>query len=209
MFACPRPEGGQRPARFPSPTAPYRNKGFADPANPGQVWAHVLVTGERKGQLSTDPDFPLPLLRFGPGAPSGSDRSGGFLTPNIPIRALSRVNGVGGDPAGMAAKNFDPVVFFKDSNPKLFGLIELTNVTVTVDSDLARMPEVIQEFLGRIECLIKEIGRASEAIADRRTHGRRYPSAAVSRRSGNGASRRRKRVRATLAKGALTASATN
>ena len=142
----------------------YRNKGFADPANPGQVWAHVLVTGERKGQLSTDPDFPLPLLRFGPGAPSGSDRSGGFLTPNIPIRALSRVNGVGGDPAGMAAKNFDPVVFFKDSNPKLFGLIELTNVTVTVDSDLARMPEVIQEFLGRIEGLIKEIGRASEAI---------------------------------------------
>ena len=144
----------------------YLDRGFANPANPGQVWAHVLVDGERAGQLTTDPRVPLPQLQFGQGAPSGSDRAGGFLTPNIPIRALSRVNGVGGDPAGMAAQKFDPAPFFKGSIGKLFGLIDLSAVTVTVDSDLLHMPEVISGFMGRIESLIEEIGRAGEAIGN-------------------------------------------
>jgi hypothetical protein len=143
----------------------YRAKGFANPANPGEVWADVLVAGERAGQLVTDPVIALPQLRFGPGATSATDRSGGFLAPNIPIRALSRTTGLVGDPVGMAAQKFEPKKFFNGSSPKLFGLIELSDLAVTVDSDLARMPQVISEFMGRIEGLIKEIGRATTAIA--------------------------------------------
>jgi hypothetical protein len=74
--------------------------------------------------------------------------------------------GTVGDPAGAATQHFDPVEFFKGSLPKLFGLINLTDVTLIVDSDLARMPQVISEFMGRIEALIKEMGRAGTAIAD-------------------------------------------
>jgi hypothetical protein len=146
----------------------YHSKGFSSTANPGQVWANVLVTGDPKGVLQhkTDPAVSLPQLRFGAGAPSTSDRSGGFLTPDIPIRALSRTMGTVGDPAGAATQHFDPAVFFKGSAPKLFGLIDLTDVTLVVDSDLARMPQVISEFMGRIEGLIKEMGRAGTAIAD-------------------------------------------
>jgi hypothetical protein len=159
-----------------SPTGPvtiaygdlYHSKGFDSTANSGQVWAKVLVTGDLPGVLqhTTDPQVSLPQLRFGAGAPSTSERSGGFLTPDIPIRALSRTMGTVGDPAGAATQHFDPKVFFKGSLPKLFGLIDLTDVTMVVDSDLLAMPQVIAEFMGRIEGLIKEMGRAVTAIAD-------------------------------------------
>jgi hypothetical protein len=144
----------------------YRAKGFANPANPGEIWAEVLVAGDKPGQLPSDPVTALPMLRFGEGAPSSSDRAGGFLAPNIPIRGLSRLAGVVGDPAGMAARQFKPKEFFKGSLPKLFGLIDLSDLAVEVDSDLLRMPQVISEFLGRVEGLINEMGRATAAIAE-------------------------------------------
>lgn len=157
-----------------SPTGPvpiaydpvYKAHGFVGAANSGEIWARVLVQGEQQPEHVTDPTAPLPVLRFGAGAPSGSERSGGFLTPNVPIRGLSRITGTVGDAAGMAKQSFDPKAYFKQSSPKLFGLIDLGAVTVTVDSDLPRIPKIISEVVGRIEGLVEDIGRAAEALAD-------------------------------------------
>ncbi len=157
-----------------SPTGPvpiayhpaYKAHGFTGAANSGELWARVLVQGEQQPEHATDPVVPLPVLRFGDGAPSGSDKSGGFLTPNVPIRGLSRLTGTVGDAAGMATQSFDPKAYFKDSSPKLFGLIDLGDVTVTVDSDLPRIPKIISEMVGRVEALVEDIGRAAESLAD-------------------------------------------
>ena len=157
-----------------SPTGPvpiayhpaYKAHGFSGVANSGELWARVLVQGEQQPEHATDPTVPLPVLRFGDGTSSGSDKSGGFLTPNVPIRGLSRVAGTVGDAAGMATQTFDPKTYFKGSSPKLFGLIDLGDVAVTVDSDLPRIPKIISELIGRVEGLVKDIGRAGEALAD-------------------------------------------
>jgi hypothetical protein len=157
-----------------SPTGPvpiayhptYKQHGFASAANTGQLWARVLVQGEQAPEHATDPIAPLPLLRFGEGAPSRSDKAGGFLTPNVPIRGLSRVTGTVGDITGMATQSFDPQAYFKDSAPKLFGLIDLDDLAVKVDSDLLRIPKIISELVGRAEALIGDIGRAGAALAE-------------------------------------------
>jgi hypothetical protein len=146
----------------------YRSQGFSNAVNSGQVWAKVLLKGEVASGLQhgTDPRIDLPQLQFGANAPSSSERSGGFLTPSIPIRALSRTTGLVGDPVGAATQHFDPKKYLGGSDSKLFGLIDLSDITVTFDSDLLRMPQVISEFMGRIEGLIKEMGRAGEGIAN-------------------------------------------
>jgi len=157
-----------------SPTGPlpiayhaaYKQHGFAGAANTGELWARVLVLGEQKPEHATDPMVALPVLRFGAGAPSGSDKSGGFITPSVPIRGISRIAGTVGDATGMATQSFDPKAYFKDASPKLFGLIDLGQVSVTVDSDLPRIPKIISELVGRVESLVGDIGRAGEALAE-------------------------------------------
>ena len=144
----------------------YKAHGFIGAANSGELWARVLVQGEQQPEHATDPVVALPVLRFGAGAPSGSDKSGGFLTPNVPIRGLSRLTGTVGDATGMATQSFDPKSYFKGSSPKLFGLIDLGEVAVTVDSDLPRIPKIISELVGRVEGLVEDIGRTGEALAD-------------------------------------------
>ncbi|MEO8122606.1 MAG: hypothetical protein ABI633_01000 [Burkholderiales bacterium] len=157
-----------------SPTGPvpiayhpaYKAHAFTGGANSGELWARVLVQGEQQPEHPTDPMVALPVLSFGGGAPSGSDKSGGFLTPDVPIRGLSRLTGTVGDVAGMATQSFDPKSYFKGSSPKLFGLIDLGEVAVTFDSDLPRIPKIISELVGRVEGLVKDIGRAAEALAE-------------------------------------------
>lgn len=144
----------------------YREHGFSSSLNRGEVWAKVLVSGEPSAKPGTDdPGDTLPVMAFGAGSPSASDRVGGFLTPNVPIRGLSRVAGAVGDADGMVNQSINPSSFFDGAFPKLFGLIDLSKL-VTVSSDLLRMPKVISEFIGRIEALITEVGRAGQAIAD-------------------------------------------
>ncbi len=144
----------------------YKQHGFSSAANSGELWARVLVQGEQQPEHASDPMVALPVLRFGDGAPSGSDKSGGFLTPNVPIRGLSRVAGTVGDAAGMVTQSFDPKAYFKGSSPKLFGLLDLGEVAVTVDSDLPRIPKIISELVGRVEGLVEDIGRAGETLAE-------------------------------------------
>lgn len=146
----------------------YRSGGFGAAANKGQMWARVLVNGDGEPpEETTDPALnAVPQLRFGEGAPSRSDKSGGFLTPDIPIRGLSRLSGTVGDAAGMAMQSFKPKDYFKGSAPKLFGLIPLDELALDVDSDLLRIPQVVSELLGRAEALVVDVQRAGDALAD-------------------------------------------
>ena len=142
----------------------YRASGLAKQFNSGEVWAKTLLSGvavEAKG----DPTIGLPILGFGDGASSGSDSAGGFLTPNLPIRGLSRLSGVVGDPVKMVMQQFDPKQFFAGAMPRLFGLIDLFEL-VEAGSDLLHMPKVVSEFMGRIEGLINEVQHATQAVAD-------------------------------------------
>lgn len=144
----------------------YKASGFGSAANTGEIWARVLVAGEQAPENSSDPTITLPQLHFGASAPSGSDKSGGFLTPDLPVRGLSRLTGVVGDVTGMAQQKFAPQPFFKNAAPKLFGIIPLDELSLSVESDLEKIPQLISEVLSRTEALIDNIGRAGKALGD-------------------------------------------
>lgn len=144
----------------------YKAKGFGAAANKGEIWARVLVAGEQTPENSSDPSIALPQIQFGAGAPSGSDKSGGFLTPDLPVRGLSRLTGVVGELNEMAKLEFAPQPFFENAAPKLFGLIPLDELSLSVDSDLEKIPQLISEVLSRTEALIDNISRAGKALGD-------------------------------------------
>src|SRR5262249_23981609 len=62
----------------------YKSGGFTNPSNTGEVWAAIPLDASQI-EHPTDETSPLPQLKFGAGAPSGSDKAGGFLSPDLPI----------------------------------------------------------------------------------------------------------------------------
>lgn len=84
-------------------------------AGPGEIFVRLKDTGNPAG------------LDFG-GSGSG-DRSGGVITPNVGITALSRKTGtVGGNPDTFQAGTFDPADFFGALDANLLGDITLADV---------------------------------------------------------------------------------
>ena len=77
--------------------------------------------------------------------------------------------GTVGDPAGAATSTSIQSRSSRARLPKLFGLIDLTDVTMMVDSDLPRMPQVISEFMGRIEGLDQGDGPREHARSPMRS----------------------------------------
>lgn len=139
----------------------YGEVGFGG-ANTGQVWAE-LTTSDALKELPNDEVAALPVLRFGAGAPAGSDKSGGFLAPDQPIRGLSRLSGTVGDVAGMATNTFDPTEFLKGAVPKLFGLVSLLDLLDLVGG---RAPDLISEALDRAEGFVADLQRAKQQAAE-------------------------------------------
>lgn len=138
----------------------YRDSGFA---GSDDLWARVLVAGETSAEFN-DRTVDLPVLAFGrlpsnAPAEAGTDRGGGFVAPNLPMRALSRRTGV----SGSAEVSPDPKEFLKDSAPKLFGFFPLDEL---FESDIDKIPEVVSEVVDRIEAFIADMARASAALAD-------------------------------------------
>lgn len=133
----------------------YLEHGLGGAANVGEVWADV--TG-------------APPLSFGGSPSSGSDKAGGFLQPDLPIRALSRSRGVVGDAATVAAGTFDPTAFLAGALPKLFGLVPLEQLLGAVGLDLADAPTVVSGTVDRIEGFLADLDRArttaEDAVAD-------------------------------------------
>jgi hypothetical protein len=110
----------------------------------------------------------------------GSDRAGGFVSPNQVVRALSRDLGTVGDdgstPGGLADGRFDAREFLKDALPKLFGLfdlIDLIEASAGGPLDLGEAPAFVTEALDAISSIVTEAQRladAGEAAVSRLDH---------------------------------------
>ncbi|SDI33172.1 hypothetical protein SAMN05192558_107173 [Actinokineospora alba] len=140
----------------------YRKVGFSGPTNTGELWAKVLVDPAQR-EHPTDPTTTLPQLKFGAGAPSGSDKAGGFLSPDLPIRGLSRTSGAVGDIVGMQTKQFNPTEFLKSASPKLLGLVSLVDLVNAVTGDALKIPALVSEALDRVEALVADLRRVKAA----------------------------------------------
>lgn len=141
----------------------YLSDGFG-PANTGQVWAKVLLDDAKTPrQHATDPVVPAaPTIAFGtPNA--GSDRSGGFVTPDAPIRGLSSLTGAVGDVAGMETQKLNPEEFFKGALPKLFGLVDLWEL---IDGlvDLSGLPNIVSETMDAVKRLLTDVQRLIDLL---------------------------------------------
>jgi hypothetical protein len=133
----------------------YLANGFGGAQNAGEVWAELPAP---------------PTLRFGQGAAAGSDRSGGFLSPDLPIAGLSRLKGTIGEVAETATGGFDPVAFLAGVAPKLFGIVSLVDLLDALGVDLDDAPNVVSEALDRIEGFLADLERAKrtaeQAVAE-------------------------------------------
>ena len=100
---------------------------------------------------------------------TGTDRAGGFVSPNLTVKALSRSLGAVGDDGsagtGLAAGRFDPAVFLEGALPKLFGLFSLVDLleALGIDLDLDDAPEFVTEALDTVSAILAEVQRLRAA----------------------------------------------
>lgn len=96
----------------------------------------------------------------------GTDRSGGFVQPDLPVRGLSRALGAIGDieDTVAAAPTFNPQKFLAGVFPKLFGLFELTDILKAVGLDGA--PSFLTEGLDRIAALLADLEALRATVID-------------------------------------------
>jgi hypothetical protein len=124
----------------------YLGGGFGGASNAGDIFL----------QLKTPT-----TITFG-----STEHSGGFIQPNINLSALSRVIGLAGDSATVAANKFDPVAFLGNALPKLFGLFKLVDLLQAIGLDLSKAPSFITETLNRIAGLLDDLAKLEGALAD-------------------------------------------
>jgi hypothetical protein len=166
----------------------YRQHGFDGGTNAGEVWAAVAGT---------------PTLAFGGSPSAGSDKAGGFVQPDLPIRGLSRRQGAVGDPVGAAGGTFVPAAALAGALPKLFGLVPLLDL-IEGPLDLADGPAVVSEALDRVEAILRDLERARGAAEAAVVDADRLVKRAVSRAPEAQASAQSARAAAVEARTAVT-----
>jgi hypothetical protein len=106
---------------------------------------------------------PPPAVDFS----GGSDRSGGFLTPNLLVRGVSRSLGAVGEdgtgPSGLSQGKFDAKAFLDGALPKLFGLFSLVDLLDAAGLDLSKAPEFVTEALDTVSAVVSEADRLRTA----------------------------------------------
>ena len=106
---------------------------------------------------------PAPMIDFS----SGSDRSGGFMSPNLAVRALSRTVGAVGDdgstPGGLKDGKFDAKTFLAGALPKLFGMFSLVDLLDAVGVDLDQAPAFVTEALDTVSAIASAAERLKKA----------------------------------------------
>ncbi|WES62874.1 hypothetical protein P0L94_10425 [Microbacter sp. GSS18] len=136
---------------------------------------HVLHAFGQPGPADDDALADTPVLAFGktppvPGLPAqpelngevGSDRGGGFLQPNLPLRALSTEQGPVGDLAQATAAVFDPAKALKGALPRLFGLVSIADLIP--DSAFENAPSVITKSLDALQQLVTDIAEMRDRV---------------------------------------------
>lgn len=88
-----------------------------------------------------------------------TDRAGGFIQPDLPVRGLSRALGTVGDIDDLvnkpASEKFNPEKYLAGVLPKLFGLFDLVDILRAVGLDGA--PKFITEQLNRVASLLSDL----------------------------------------------------
>ena len=94
---------------------------------------------------------------------NGSDRAGGFISPNLSVKAMSRALGAVGDPSALVDGKFDPDSFLAGAFPKLFGLFSLLDL-LEKDQLLDAAPAFVSDALDAVTKLITEAQRLKAAL---------------------------------------------
>ena len=98
---------------------------------------------------------------------SGSDRSGGLISPNMRIGGISRSLGVVGDDGTgplTTSGTFDPTAFFEGALPKLFGLFALTDVLDV--AELGTAPSFLSAGLDTKSVVLDTAQRLNDAVSN-------------------------------------------
>ena len=125
-----------------------------------------------EGQLLMELVGSPPALSFS----NNSQKSGGFVAPNLDIKGLSRLTGpLSGDLKNAAQNLFDPASFLKSANAlndaKIFGVFGLKDIISLVAHDgggLLKAPKFITQALNQVEQFLQDLSDI-EAIAKRFT----------------------------------------
>lgn len=146
------PHSAVVPLAYAAPFLAADASGFGA-GNPGQVF--LTVAGA------------APAVDFS----GGSDRSGGFLSPNLMVRALSRSLGAVGEDgtgpdSGLAQGTFSPERFLEGALPKLFGLFSLLDLLDALGVGLDDAPAFVTEALDVVSSIVSEADRLRSAAAD-------------------------------------------
>lgn len=133
-------------------TVKYASKYISDGFAGTNATAQVLLELEKNDVA----------IEFG----GGTDKAGGFIQPDLPVRGLSRTIGIVGDIVSVSLPNpataFNPTEFLKGALPKLFGLFELTDILAIAGLDKA--PKFLTDQLDKIAALVADLEDLSRAI---------------------------------------------
>ncbi len=146
----------------------YRQEFVADglgAAAVGNVWARVVEGTDydpNGPQPNADPTSSPRTVGFGASG-AGSDKAGGFLSPDLPIRGISAATGPVGDIAGAVTDTFNPAAFLAGALPKLFGLIDLVEL---LDPNGGTLPALVTDTLGRVQHFVDDVTRLVARVAD-------------------------------------------
>lgn len=97
---------------------------------------------------------------------SGTDKAGGFIQPDLPVRGLSRVLGAVGDIDDLINKpppeRFNPTSYLRGALPQLFGLFDLVDILEVLGIDGA--PTFLTEQLDRVAGLLADLAALHAAV---------------------------------------------
>lgn len=97
---------------------------------------------------------------------TGTDKAGGFIQPDLPVRGLSRALGAVGDIDDLVnkppAQRFNPTKFLAGALPKLFGLFDLVDILNVVGLDKA--PSFITEQLDIVAGMLADLEALQSAV---------------------------------------------
>jgi hypothetical protein len=100
------------------------------------------------------------------------DRSGALVRPDMDIKGLSRNMGlVGGGIDKVMAGEFDPLDFFKDASPLIFGVINLVDVVEAIQPGLLgglldKAPRFITEAMKAVDALLTDLDTLQQIVDD-------------------------------------------
>jgi hypothetical protein len=120
----------------------YKDSGFAA-ANAGNVYLELVRT------VGTELAPDTTQLAFG-----SSERSGGFIKPDVIVAGLSRANGLVSNVQKAAEGTFDPAQLF-GALPKLFGTFNLFELVA--DVALEHAPKFVTQALDQVAALLEDL----------------------------------------------------